>query len=132
MRSIPPRVAHRQAPPYVTCGGKYSTAGVPKCRTGVPRACEDDSEWRDLFAHDVLANNGFRANPYDEVDKAGMAGMRRETRVVINLLYKDSGRAWDKGAVRRKIESEMRSLSDDERTIKAVICIFPDGSIIHL
>lgn len=132
MRSISPRDAHRQAPPYVTCGGKYTTASVPKRRTGVPRACGDDSEWRDLFAHDVLANNGFRANPYDEIHKAGMANMRRETRVVINLLYKDSGCAWDKGAVRRKIESEMRSLSDDERTVKEVICIFPDGSIIHL
>ena len=53
-------------------------------------------------------------------------------RVVINLLYKDPGRVWDKGAVRKKIKSEMRSLSDNEKRIKEVICIFLDGSIIHL
>ena len=71
-------------------------------------------------------------NPYDEVGKTGMGDMRKETRVVINLLYKDPGRAWDKGAVRKKIKSEMRSLIDNEKRIKEVICIFPDGSIIHL
>lgn len=157
----------------------------------------NENEWRDLFAYDALANNGFNVkkrvdravdsfgneidgvtnpdieidgviweiksphprkggaspkpgnelkflngqlreafdnfeNPYDEAGKTGMGDMRRETCVVINLLYKNPNRTWDKGAVMKKIESEMKSLSGNDRVVKEVICIFPDGSIAHM
>ena len=61
-----------------------------------------------------------------------MGDMRRETRVVINLPYKNPNHTWGKGAVMKKIESEMKSLSGNDRAVREVIYIFPDGSIVHM
>ena len=32
----------------------------------------------------------------------------------------------------KKIESEMKSLSGNDRAVREVIYIFPDGSIVHM